>query len=267
MECKDGYVERIVEKYNRKHVTAFVRKNAEQKFLGPFGLRFRASPSFAFGNSTILLDPKEEFRLFTALHFMKYKLKKSRRHRDRYFDIYIALRNRGISANWALVPNCIEKHTRRFSYADLPTLMEKGNEALIAAVDCFDPWMGFRFSTYGCNAILKSFLRKPSVSPTTSPIDDKLSDALADKRVDDNQELWLERLETIMRLHLLAHREKEVLMYRFGCFGHKIDNDKGRLTLEEVAQKWNVTKERVRQIQVEALRKLREKLSIDTILY
>lgn len=267
MECKDLYVERITEKYNRQQVRAFIKKNAEKKFLGPFDLKLQSAPPLGFGNNINLLNREEEFKLFSALHFIKYKLYKLNKPKNRCFSIYIALRNRAISANWGLVPTCIEKHTRKFHRADLPTLMEKGNESLISAVDCFDPWRGYRFCTYAWSAIMKSFLRKPPNGPTTAPIDDKLADSLADDQIDNDQELWTERLEAIMKHQLLTMREKEVLMYRFGCFGYKINNNKERLTLKEVAENWGMTKERVRQIQVDALCKLREELQIDPILH
>lgn len=268
MECKDKYFERIIEKYNRQHVTAFTRKNADKKFLEPFDLELRASPPPAFGNNTDLLKREEEFELFVALHFMKYKLKRSIRSRgarERYFEIYITLRNRAISANWTLVPACISKHTKRFQ-SDVSFLMGKGSESLISAVDCFDPWRGYKFSTYACNAILKNFLHKPGIKPISTPFDENLSDSLANDQIDNNHELWLERLEKIVQRCVLTQREKEILMCRFGCFGYKTNNNREYLTLKEAASNWNITKERVRQIQMEALCKLREELKIDPIL-
>jgi RNA polymerase primary sigma factor len=52
-------------------------------------------------------------------------------------------------------------------------------------------------------------------------------------------------------LETLSDREKKVLMYRFGL------DDGCPRTLEEVGSMFNVTRERVRQIEVKALRKLR----------
>lgn len=58
--------------------------------------------------------------------------------------------------------------------------------------------------------------------------------------------------QTIMRVFsTLGSREKEVMAWRFG-----IEDDQP-LTLEEIGEKINLTKERVRQIEVKALRKLR----------
>lgn len=58
--------------------------------------------------------------------------------------------------------------------------------------------------------------------------------------------------QTIMRVFsTLGSREKEVMTWRFG-----IEDDQP-LTLEEIGEKINLTKERVRQIEMKALRKLR----------
>ena len=52
-------------------------------------------------------------------------------------------------------------------------------------------------------------------------------------------------------LNTLTVREKEVLELRFGLF------DGSSHTLEEVGKKFKVTRERIRQIEAKALRKLR----------
>ncbi len=55
-------------------------------------------------------------------------------------------------------------------------------------------------------------------------------------------------------LNYLTDRQREVISRRFGLRGHE------RETLEEVGKNINLTRERVRQIQFEAMRKLREML-------
>ena len=74
----------------------------------------------------------------------------------------------------------------------------------------------------------------------------------------DDSELLDEKIshESLIReinnaLHILTERESEVLQYRFGL------NGKVPLTLSEVGQKYCLTKERIRQIEANALQKLR----------
>ncbi len=52
-------------------------------------------------------------------------------------------------------------------------------------------------------------------------------------------------------LSSLTHRERRVLQLRFG-----LEDGRSR-TLEEVGKEFNVTRERIRQIEAKALRKLR----------
>jgi RNA polymerase primary sigma factor len=52
-------------------------------------------------------------------------------------------------------------------------------------------------------------------------------------------------------LEELTERERKIILLRFG-----LEDDRAR-TLEEVGQEFNVTRERIRQIEAKALRKLR----------
>lgn len=71
------------------------------------------------------------------------------------------------------------------------------------------------------------------------------SEALQDERVNGNIDTWLSSLE---------EKQREVLVRRFGLHGHE------KNTLEEVGKELGVTRERVRQIQMEALKRLRRTL-------
>ena len=71
------------------------------------------------------------------------------------------------------------------------------------------------------------------------------SEALQDERVNGNIDRWLSSLED---------KQREVLVRRFGLHGHE------KNTLEEVGKELGVTRERVRQIQMEALKRLRRTL-------
>lgn len=68
-------------------------------------------------------------------------------------------------------------------------------------------------------------------------------EVLQDSDVMQHLEYWLEKLND---------KQREVVERRFGLHGHKIS------TLEEVGNEIGVTRERVRQIQVDALKRLRE---------
>ena len=70
-------------------------------------------------------------------------------------------------------------------------------------------------------------------------------ESLQDSDIKSNIVTWLEELNP---------KQREVLARRFGLMGHEPS------TLEDVGAEIGLTRERVRQIQVEALRRLRDML-------
>jgi RNA polymerase primary sigma factor len=82
----------------------------------------------------------------------------------------------------------------------------------------------------------------------------RLGDLIADEVIDSpdeavGQRLLAERLEQV--LDTLTPREARILRLRFGLRGGRTH------TLQEVAQVYGLTRERIRQIEKEALRRLR----------
>ncbi|WP_277656982.1 RNA polymerase sigma factor RpoD [Seleniivibrio woodruffii] len=91
-------------------------------------------------------------------------------------------------------------------------------------------------------------------TPIGEDEDSSLGDFIEDKSAKNPSEevTYLKLKEhTQQILETLSHRESEVLKLRFGI---NCDSDH---TLEEVGKKFNVTRERIRQIEAKALRKLR----------
>jgi len=113
----------------------------------------------------------------------------------------------------------------------------------------------------GMTATRVAQLRTAAIRPASldAPIGDDDSNNFAEVVQDENAETPYEQLEdkTVTRMlqemvKTLDQREATILTYRFGLDG---GNEK---TLEEVGQKFGVTRERVRQIQNIALAKLRK---------
>ncbi|PAU52735.1 RNA polymerase sigma factor RpoS [Pseudomonas sp. PIC25] len=98
--------------------------------------------------------------------------------------------------------------------------------------------------------------RVTSVDVSLGPDSDKtLLDTLTDERPTDPCELLQDDdlSQSIDQwLSELTDKQREVVVRRFGLRGHE------SCTLEEVGQEIGLTRERVRQIQVEALKRLRE---------
>jgi RNA polymerase primary sigma factor len=109
-------------------------------------------------------------------------------------------------------------------------------------------------------------LRTVSVNPASldAPINDDgngvFGDLVADEETKNpfeeiNDTQLLEEVEVLMME--LDEREREILKYRFGLFGVESE------TLEDVGERFGITRERVRQIQKKAVEKLREMLRVD----
>jgi len=106
-------------------------------------------------------------------------------------------------------------------------------------------------------------LRAAAIRPTSleAPLGDEDSERFADIVKDENADSPYEQLEEKNNTALIHEmvatldpREQTILRYRFGLDG---DEEK---TLEDVGDKFGVTRERIRQIQEVALKKLRKKI-------
>ena len=99
--------------------------------------------------------------------------------------------------------------------------------------------------------------RKPLSLETPIGEDSELGDFLEDKSTGSpNESLLNQDLTTQVEkaLSMLSPKEKEILRLRFGI------GEEGEHTLEEVGRRFAVTRERIRQIEAKALRKLRHPL-------
>jgi len=115
----------------------------------------------------------------------------------------------------------------------------------------------------GLSAQKVAQLRTAAIRPASleAPLGDddtsRIADVVRDESADTPYEQLEDKTNTSMLRELVATldpREAEILRYRFGLDG---DQEK---TLEEVGQKFKVTRERIRQIQNVALAKLRKQI-------
>ncbi len=99
--------------------------------------------------------------------------------------------------------------------------------------------------------------RKPLSLETPIGEDSELGDFLEDKSAGSPNDSLLSQdlsLQVERALATLSSKEKEILRLRFGI------GEEGEHTLEEVGKRFAVTRERIRQIEAKALRKLRHPL-------
>jgi len=112
---------------------------------------------------------------------------------ERYNILKLSL----LTKNMGLVYDMISKSRFDLDYNDMQS---DGTYALLRSLEAFDPWRGFRFSTYACNAILKAFsrlaqkeMRKVSTEPVSFDMLIEKSDA-PEVRKNDQEELILEKI-------------------------------------------------------------------------
>jgi RNA polymerase primary sigma factor len=156
----------------------------------------------------------------------------------------------------------------RITSIDLTDLISEGNLALLRAVNKFDCARGYKFSTYACRAILKSFSRvatrsnrRRSLFPTEFDPALERSDFVERVRTNTEGEC-VHELKSILVDNgaQLSEVERKVILARFAIDPADDSPATKAKTLEQVGEMIGLTKERVRQIQNKALVKLRTAL-------
>lgn len=158
----------------------------------------------------------------------------------------------------------------RLSNVDFNEMISEGNMALLRSVEKFDCSRGFKFSTYSCRAILKSFSRvamrasryrgqfPTEFDPAMERSDhvERVREQVEKDCVDELKDILLQNMAG------LSDVERTVIMERFAIGKALIGVEATPKTLEQVGLVIGVTKERVRQIQNNALRKIRAALEL-----
>ncbi len=263
-------------------------KNNPEKLV--FGKNARLDPEEAFLDDDKLIDPTlahfeegrtltttQEIELFQKFNYSRLRMLsilrqyQGKRLPDSALREMLAWSRRAdihrsliTQANMPLVL-AMAKRTR-LNGLDTNELISEGNFALLRAIDKFDCSRGFKFSTYACRAILKSFSRvamrtsryrgrfPTEFDPTLEKSDfiERKRDGLKAQCVDEIRDIIDHNRAELNEI------EQTVIRERFALDAGP-DRVKGK-TLEQVGELIGVTKERVRQIQNKALRKLRDML-------
>jgi len=226
-----------------------------------------------------LLSKDQEQHLFRQMNFLKHKANQLRKRmvlpdgdidvtrlRTAELDLFEEYRLQAnlikeqlINCNMRLVVSIAKRHAS--ASENLFELISDGNVSLIRAVEKFDYSRGNKFSTYASWAIMKNFAR--SIPEEKNRREryltghEQVFEAAPDNRTDEQEVVAAaeQASHKINRmLEYLDPRERQIIRLRAG-----LDADTGgTMTLEKIGEQLGITKERVRQLNVRAMKKLRQ---------
>ncbi len=167
------------------------------------------------------------------------------------------IKNLLIQSNLRLVVSIAKRYLKANS--GFFELVSDGNISLIRAVEKFDYSRGNKFSTYASWAILKNFARSVPAEHQRMDRFRTGNDEIFAQSLEQRGSILIdEHMNTTQRaviremMQELDGREQKVIACRFG-----LSEGEEPETLEQVGSRLGVTKERVRQIEVRTLEKLR----------
>jgi RNA polymerase primary sigma factor len=175
----------------------------------------------------------------------------------RLLDEAEQIQRRIVESNLRLVASI----ARRYSHSpqELAEFVSDGLLILLGAIQKFDYSRGFRFSTYATHAVQRHYFRatrrmhtyQQRFLATPGDVLENVIEYEEEPQLGPDAATIYQQLMESARGQL-TRREESVLHRRFGT-----DGEGAGRTLREVASELGISKERVRQIQISALAKLR----------
>jgi RNA polymerase sigma factor (sigma-70 family) len=236
-----------------------------------------APPELISNYEMPLLTKEQEQHLFRKMNFLKYRAHKmlsemltasglvnyAKLRVETLDQIEASLKEANqvkellIRCNMRLVTSIAKRHSGQAE--NFFELLSDGNISLMRAVEKFDYSRGNKFSTYASWAIMKNFARSiPDEKNRRERFvtgNEDVFDIAEDKRSQEGEILAAAAQASAKVNRLLEYlepRERDIIRMRAG-----LDSGADGMTLEKIGEKLGITKERVRQLNVRAMKKLR----------
>jgi RNA polymerase sigma factor (sigma-70 family) len=195
-----------------------------------------------------LLTRGQEYHLFRQYNYLKYKVINSVKPKPEYLVRIREIRDIVVCANSKLVVSVLKQQ----KYKDFENSLSDGYYGLIDAVDLFDFRKEFKFATYAYWAIQSKirYFSQLELKECKHTTQDELLEFYPGRDETDIVVNNEERLILEEKLKHVSDRERKVIISYYGLCNEQ------RLGLREIGQKFKISKERVRQIRLEGLKKI-----------
>jgi RNA polymerase primary sigma factor len=286
---KQHRIQKILESIPKKfYFEKIFESSSRNKILSDINLCYKKTKENNLFNCSPLLTREQEKHLFRKLNYLKYRITKltlgfdksdggpkyskpiniqrlgenSLKEIERLIRLTQETRNVIIKSNLRLILKSVHRYHSSDTF-ERDEFFSNGYCHVLKAVDLFDYRMGYKFSTY-CTRVLQANLHRDYIKSKTQQ--EKLvlgeplllegkadkSDGFSNSNHGYNKIFIKELLKKLKKIHRSDIKIKVLLDY------YGIENDGKGKKLREIGSELNITRERVRQIKLEALKYLSE---------
>lgn len=240
-----------VKKYNDMLKDASTCKEAQEAFVVR-NLRLPVSIAKKYTKDPVsMLDLIQEGNVGLVLASRKYNPETGNKFSTyaTYFILGRMFKYLSDNASLQSIPDCIMRKVNKYNKLIYEASSEKMTDEELANK--------LKISIYELDTI-KGLAVSADVQSLDIPCSDEDEDTLADKLVSENESVESiveneERNRAIYEaLNLLNDREKDIIIRHYGLYGTE------PMTLQELGKLHHLTKERIRQIELSAMRKLKK---------